>query len=250
MKKTGKVYIKGAVLVETESFDDPSLGAISARTVFEEERFLLAGVAKTLKASGLAGSAAEENAGFGIVLGVDTVVDGWKAGFFGEVVKDGPLGASPLIFPYTSPNALAARATIAYNLKGDDITIASGPLSFFKAISYGAMLVGSGILEGVVVGGVAEGAVFTVFLSAESGENCIKEVFEQRKGGDGLLPVSTMKESFGLFKDALKESSSQSRAVSLNVCDLAGNFIAITVAGALSGIDAPGHIGTGNLLEV
>ncbi len=249
MEKTGTVYIKGSTLVEVESFDESSLSKVAGRTVFPEERFLLASVAKTLEASGFESSAADENAGLGIVLGLDTVVDDWKAGFFGEVIEDGPIGASPLVFPYTSPNALAARATIAFNLKGDDITIASGPLSFFKAVSYGATLVGSGILEGVVVGGVAEGAAFTVFLSAEPGENCIKEVFEQRKVGS-LLQVSTLGESFGLFKDALVESSSQSRAVSLNLCDHAGNFIAITVAGALSGIGAPGRRGKGKLLEV
>lgn len=239
MKVVNKVYIKGATLVKADSFDEGSLSELSVRTVFEEERFLLGALSATLRAVGYAGSAASANAGFGIVLGVDTVVDKWKAGFFGEVVKDGPVGASPLVFPYTSSNALAARATIAFNIKGDDITIASGPLSFLKAVSYGATLVGAGACKGLVVGGVARGVVFTIFLSAESGGHCLSDIFEQRAKGDALVRISTMEESFGLFADAMEESSSSRGEVNIKVSDPAGNMVGMTMALEPVGADCP-----------
>ncbi len=234
MEEVKKVYLKGAALVNEDNFDESVLNKLAGRTVFREERFLLAAIAEVLEISGEAagfeGAAAGNNADLGIVLGVDTVVDGWKAGFFGEVIEDGPIGASPLAFPYTSPNALAARATIAFKIKGDDITISSGALSFLKAVSYGALLVESGVLEGVIVGGVAEGAAFTTLLSAEPGENYITEVFERRAAGDGLVQISTMAESFAILRDALDEGASHGGSTGLRVSDSAGNMIGMTLA--------------------
>jgi len=238
MEEVKKVYLNGAVLVNEDNFNEGLLSKLAGRTVFQEERFLLAAVAETLGMSGYKSTAAEKNARLGIVLGVDTVVDSWKAGFFGEVIKDGPIGASPLAFPYTSPNALAARATIAFNIKGDDITISSGALSFLKAVSYGALLVESGVLDGVVVGGIAEGVAFTALLSTEPCGNYITEIFEQRVAGDGLVQISTMAESFKLFKEVLETASSYGRGGEIRVRDPEGNTVGMTIACSPSQVSA------------
>ena len=59
----------------------------------------------------------------GIYLGIDNSVEDIKYEFFNNILEEGILGASPLLFPFTSPNALAARATIVFDIRGESITM-------------------------------------------------------------------------------------------------------------------------------
>lgn len=58
-----------------------------------------------------------------LFLGVDDSVEDIKDEYFNGILNEGILGASPLLFPYTTPNSLAAQATIAFDIRGESITV-------------------------------------------------------------------------------------------------------------------------------
>jgi hypothetical protein len=72
--------------------------------------------------------------GIGIALGVDEGIDGIKARYYQGLLRDGPLGASPMAFPFTAPNTIAARISILLDLRGESLTVCGGNLSGAQAI--------------------------------------------------------------------------------------------------------------------
>ena len=70
----------------------------------------------------------------GVALGVEEGIDGIKAQYYREILKDGPLGASPIVFPLTTPNTVAARISIALDLRGENVTMCGGTLSGAHAL--------------------------------------------------------------------------------------------------------------------
>lgn len=136
----------------------------------EEATFLAA-----FDALSLAGRAAPAGCDrTGIALGVDEGIDGIKASHFLAVAREGPTGASPLHFPLTAPNAVAAQLSIALDLRGESITFCGGPLCGAHALGHafsevrenrsaamlagGATSVTKAFLEGLFHAGYAFGA--------------------------------------------------------------------------------------------
>ncbi len=74
-----------------------------------EEATLVAG-RDALKAAGIGFPVGLEEPG--VAFGVEEAIDGVKARYYAALLKDGPLGASPVAFPLTTPNTLAARLAI------------------------------------------------------------------------------------------------------------------------------------------
>lgn len=181
---------------------------------------------RSLEEAGITGHLSE---GAGVFVGLDGIMDRWKEEFFRGVENDGPVGASPLIFPYTSANALAARLTIAFGLKGQDITIASGPLSFLKAFSYAWTHVSSGMLDRVLVCGASEDMAMTLVMGSSSGGVSVTmpaEGFSDEPGG--LKAVSSMSETFRLFKETLNSVAAGSEGVlELRVRDEWGSRVSL-----------------------
>jgi hypothetical protein len=70
----------------------------------------------------------------GLALGVEEGIDGIKARYFLGVLADGPLGASPLTFPLTTPNTVAARISILFGLQGEMCTLGGGPVAGAQAL--------------------------------------------------------------------------------------------------------------------
>jgi hypothetical protein len=89
----------------------------------------------------------------GLCLGVEEGVDGIKARFFRGVLADGPLGASPLAFPFTAPNAIAARLSILLDLRGETLTVCGGQVSGAHAVGLGIAAVRAGRARMVLAGG-------------------------------------------------------------------------------------------------
>lgn len=198
--------------------------AVPVRAVTMEERLLLGSIGSALSFAGLTRPDIE---GAGVIVGVDSAIDKVKESYFNGVVQDGPLGASPLLFPYTSPNALAARATIHFGIKGPDITIASGPLSFLKAVIYAYRLVSSGRLRHALAAGVTEGVSATICLGLEPSDLSISSVSESR--GDrtaGHGAVASMIDTVSIFNEAL----SAGQCALAEAYDPSGNTVSIRVA--------------------
>lgn len=198
------------------------------RTIISEERLLLGSIESSLAWAGIARADIE---GAGIIIGVDSAIDKVKESYFKDVVEDGALGASPLFFPYTSPNVLAARSTIHFGIKGPDITIASGQLSFLKAVSYAYCLVSSGIVDIAVAAGVTEGLSAAMIIGLERSDLSITSVVESRFDLD-LSPdirpeVSIkMKDTFSIFQEALGSGAQ----LPVEASDISGNTIRIGLA--------------------
>lgn len=197
---------------------------VLARTMLVEERLLLGSIDSSLAGVGLTRADIESA---GIIVGIDSVIDKVKDSYFKGVAEDGPLGASPLLFPYTSPNVLAARATIHFGIKGPDITIASGPLSFLKAVSYAYCLVSSGTVGLAVAAGVTEGLAVAILIGLEKSDLSITSALESRVDSDPRPDVSlTMRDTFSIFQEALSAAAD----ASVEASDLSGNTIRIGLA--------------------
>jgi hypothetical protein len=102
--------------------------------------------------------------GIGIALGVEEGIDGIKARFYEGVLKDGPLGASPMAFPLTAPNTVAARISILLDLRGESVTVCGGSVSGAQAIGLAMGALREGRCGGVLAGGAT--SVGPEFLEA------------------------------------------------------------------------------------
>ncbi len=102
----------------------------------------------------------------GVALGVEEGIDGIKAQYYREVVKDGPLGASPIVFPLTTPNTVAARISIAFDLRGEIVTMCGGTLSGAHALGRAMEALREGRSSAMLAGGTT--SVEREFLDALS----------------------------------------------------------------------------------
>ena len=150
----------------------------------------------------------------GIVFGIDNAIDRCKEEFFKGLLAEGPICASPLLFPYTSHNAITAQATIAFGIKGEDITITSGASSFLKAIEYSFELLHRSVMKSVIAGGISENEAMVVVMERLAPDEA------QRKRGAGIslkevtcfknpLPrdgveIKSIEDSFRLVEDFIK----------------------------------------------
>ncbi len=89
----------------------------------------------------------------GVYLGIDDAIEDIKDEYFTPILREGILGASPLLFPYTSPNALAAQISIAFDVRGESITL---PItsSVTDVLQYGADCVAGEYTESAIIGAI------------------------------------------------------------------------------------------------
>lgn len=176
----------------------------AVKTLLKAEELSLAAVSSALKQAGNLGLDT------GIVFGIDNSIDRCKAEFFKGLLAEGPIGASPLLFPYTSHNAITAQATIAFGIKGEDITIVSGATSFLKAVGYGFELLHRGVMNAVIAGGVSENMAMVIVMERLTHDEAQKKkgVFFREISGynDAFFSreVKTIEESFNIVEVFLK----------------------------------------------
>ena len=70
-----------------------------------------------------------------LYIGIDISIEDIKNEYFNNILDEGILGASPQLFQFTTPNSLAAQATIAFDLRGECITMPIGS-SFREIVEY------------------------------------------------------------------------------------------------------------------
>lgn len=153
--------------------------------------------------------------GIGIALGVDEGIDGIKARYYQGVLSDGPLGASPMAFPFTAPNTIAARISILLDLRGESLTLCGGNLSGAQAIGLAMEALREGRSDGVLAGGAT--SVEPEFLDAlchvgrpdggqPRGGACLLFLEPQVSAGevDGMAELIGYAEGFG--KDKIRDA--------------------------------------------
>ena len=167
-----KIYIAGVGICREVPVKIETPKAV--KTVIKAEELALAAVSAALK------QIRNWELETGIVFGIDNAIDRCKEEFFKGLLAEGPIGASPLLFPYTSHNAITAQATIAFGIKGEDITITSGASSFLKAIEYGFELLHRDVMKSVIAGGISENEAMVIVMERLAPDEA------QRKRGAGI----------------------------------------------------------------
>jgi hypothetical protein len=104
--------------------------------------------------------------GAGIAMGVEEGIDPIKADYYRGILRDGPLGASLLAFPFTAPNTIAARISILMDLRGENHTVCGGSLSGAQAIGLALEALREGRSPAMLAGGAT--SVAREFLDALS----------------------------------------------------------------------------------
>jgi hypothetical protein len=127
----------------------------------------------------------------GVALGVEEGIDGIKARYYRGVLKDGPLGASPLMFPLTTPNTIAARLSILFDLRGETFTVGGGSVSGAQAVGLAVQALREGRLAMALAGGVT--SVEEEFLEAEARVH--PSGTGRPRGGAGLLLLTPQRSS-------------------------------------------------------
>jgi 3-oxoacyl-[acyl-carrier-protein] synthase II len=86
---------------------------------------------------------------FGTGLGSSDTVDQ----FFRSLLKDGPVGAAPLLFQTAVPNAISSHCSIEYGIKGVNITFSHKETSTEMAMAYAYHLLREGRADVILAGG-------------------------------------------------------------------------------------------------
>jgi 3-oxoacyl-[acyl-carrier-protein] synthase II len=73
--------------------------------------------------------------------------------FFRSLLKEGPVGATPLLFQTAVPNAITSHCSIEYGIKGFNITFSHREASTEMAIAYAYQLLREGRAEVIFAGG-------------------------------------------------------------------------------------------------
>jgi 3-oxoacyl-(acyl-carrier-protein) synthase len=107
-----------------------------------------------LRDSGL--EASDDGVGLGLVVGSEFGDLRSTEEFAGGYLKKGPIGLSPMIFPNTVMNAMAAAASIAVGGKGPSITLNQATVGGDLAVARAFGMVASGRMTAVLAGGVDE----------------------------------------------------------------------------------------------
>ena len=86
---------------------------------------------------------------FGTGLGSSDTVDQ----FFRSLLKDGPVGAAPILFQTAVPNAISSHCSIEYGIKGVNITFSHKETSTEMAMAYAYHLLKEGRMDMILAGG-------------------------------------------------------------------------------------------------
>jgi 3-oxoacyl-(acyl-carrier-protein) synthase len=162
-----RAAITGTSMLSSKDAERALAGIISRirplRLVTDLEQLAVAALAGALDDAGIAFPAG--TADIGIYLGIDDAVEDIKDIYFNGILNEGLVGASPLLFPYTTPNALTAQLSIAFDMRGESITM---PLthSAVDVLQYSAECVAQGHAVMAVTGVIA---VRDKALSSEMG---------------------------------------------------------------------------------
>lgn len=150
-----KNVITGVSRIRIHELDDimPDLSerTQALRYVCELERLTVYAVELVLKEAGI--KIPVEKDTIGIYIAIDDTIEDIKNEYLRNIIGEGLLGASPLLFPFTSPNALAAQATIVFDIRGESIVMPCRE-SMKNIAEYADDRVSQGCMEMAITGGI------------------------------------------------------------------------------------------------
>jgi len=135
--------------------DEPTLSSLidrdAARRLSRICRLTLAACVLAVRDAGVA-----SGPGLGIVIGSEYGDFTSSRDFVHGFLRRGPGGLSPMIFPNTVMNTMAAVAAIAIGARAPSVTVNQPTLAGDLAVARGARLIADGRASAVVAGGVDE----------------------------------------------------------------------------------------------
>jgi len=146
---------KGGVALSPEDYEQDWDGVdTGAHELNRAQKIMLAAFMKAQRSAGLElKTIASER--MGIFIGNSYGVDGFKTDFFRLYKKSNPLLTSPSLFPFTTPNSLAAWLAIPMGVKGPTTTFVSGCNASSHALLAANDAISSGECDIAFVGGVS-----------------------------------------------------------------------------------------------
>jgi 3-oxoacyl-[acyl-carrier-protein] synthase II len=143
------VYLRPALHVSAL----PSPAELAERIGWPIERMIRAEPLARWVLAAVAALVARDGAltGAGVLVGESFATLETDASFFARIEARGPRMAEPRKFPYTSPNAAAGDAGLAFGLTGPSFAIGSGMHCGVEALAVAAQMVAAGDAETLVV---------------------------------------------------------------------------------------------------
>jgi 3-oxoacyl-(acyl-carrier-protein) synthase len=148
-----KIAVTGKSAVSSNNADRVLSGLprrnVTMRLTGSLEILIIAAAGCVLKDAGIIYPVGDSS--IGVYIGIDDAVEDLKDEYFVNILNDGVTGVSPLLFPFTSPNALAAQVTIAFDLRGECITM---PITKYRnnVIEYAAESIAGGYMKMAIAG--------------------------------------------------------------------------------------------------
>jgi 3-oxoacyl-[acyl-carrier-protein] synthase II len=91
-----------------------------------------------------------------VIMGTSYGSSSHVESFYLSLLKEGPRGAQPMLFPETVPNAPASHMAMICNINGPNITFCQNDISAEAAISYAVNLLSTDRVDVAIVGGSEE----------------------------------------------------------------------------------------------
>jgi 3-oxoacyl-[acyl-carrier-protein] synthase II len=128
----------------------------------------------------------------GVILGTSYGSSSHVEDFYVTLLKDGPRGAQPFLFPETVPNAPASHIAMLHGITGPNSTFCQNAISAENAIIYAQNLLSQNVVDVVLVGGAEElSAMLYSCYDALGVLNKIKcrsdDIIQPRLGGGLIL---------------------------------------------------------------
>jgi 3-oxoacyl-[acyl-carrier-protein] synthase II len=147
---------KSHLAAEARSFNPRDfMPSMKYRRMSRASRLAVAASIEALKDAGLSVSS-QAASGTGVIIGTGYGSTAQTDEFFMGMLKEGPEGANPSLFPDTVPNAPASQISIYHGFKGPNTTFSHNEVSGEQALAYAYQLLRENRAETVLVGSVDE----------------------------------------------------------------------------------------------
>jgi 3-oxoacyl-[acyl-carrier-protein] synthase II len=173
----------------------------------------------------------------GVVLGTGYGSTAQTDEFYVGLLKEGPEGANPILFPDTVPNAPASQISIHHGLQGPNTTFSHNEVSGEQALAYAFRLLQEDRAQAVIAGSADE-LSFVLFHSFAA----LRALSPKDRREEGMRPFDRRRNGRVLGEGAAvfvleKESRAGERG--------AGNYGALVSCAATGGLAGISHYETG-----
>ena len=157
------------------------------RRMSRVSRLAVAASIEALKDAGFPISSQAASA-MGVVIGTGYGSTAQTDEFFVGMLKEGPEGANPSLFPDTVPNAPASQVSIYHGIKGPNTTFSHNEVSGEQALAYAYQLLQEDRADAVLVGSVDElsSVLFHSFAA-------VRALSPKGTHGEGMSPFDRLR---------------------------------------------------------